>query len=119
MALFDGSIQSARMACRASHDGAAHAIDDRAVEADSMKLRDRITQLESENMALRQKLTVRVELDRSFQSYLHEAVNAVARNVSQLDNEKRERVLLAVAVLYGIIQPTTRKKTPAAAMVKT
>lgn len=83
-----------------------------------MRLRDRIIQLEQENIALRGKLSTRIALDNSFQSYLHEAINAVAKNVSQLDNEKRERVLLAVAVLYGIIQPTTRKKKPAAAMVK-
>lgn len=44
-------------------------------------------------------------LDKGYYTQLPEAVSAVAQNVSLLDQDGRMRVLLAVAVLYGLIKP--------------
>ena len=43
-------------------------------------------------------------LDGSAQYFLKDAVAAVASNIATLNNDERERVLLAVAVLYGIVR---------------
>ena len=44
-------------------------------------------------------------LDKSWQPDIYDAVFAVAKNVSTLNSEAKMRVLLAVAVLFGLIKP--------------
>ncbi len=73
-----------------------------------MRQSERIAQLYAENTALKQKLEARVRLDILSQLTLPDAVSAVSKNLSALKQEERLRVLLAVAVLYGIIKPGER-----------
>ena len=77
-----------------------------------MTLRQRVATLENENRALREKLAVHIRVDKSFQTDLPDAVHAVSRNIVHLNQDQRERVLLAVAVLYGIITPKKRHLRP-------
>lgn len=70
-------------------------------------MRDRLKALEVENATLRARLVVYVRLDATFQSSLAEAVFAVAKNVSGFKPDEKMRILLAVAVLYGLIKPET------------
>ncbi len=46
-----------------------------------------------------------VSLDERIFAQPSEVIGVVARNLARLDNPQRERVLLAVAVLYGIVKP--------------
>lgn len=77
-----------------------------------MTLRQRITTLEAENGALRSKLSARLALDRDWQGNLSDGVFAVAKNLSNFNDLNKERILLAVAVLYGIVRPATPEPCP-------
>ena len=70
-----------------------------------MTLRERIVALEAENAALREKLAVRLRLDRTWQVDLADAIFAVAKNISTFKPDGQMRILLGVAVLYGLIKP--------------
>lgn len=68
-------------------------------------LRQEITSLRAENTLLREKLAAHRKVDGDEKWSIVSAVSAVAKNLGPLKQEERERVLLATAVLYGIIKP--------------
>lgn len=80
-----------------------------------MKLRAQVLSLQTENTALKERLAAMTSASRAMNtsivhfSSLYEVVAAVAQNVKHLDQLNRERVLLAVACLYGIIGPQPPK----------
>jgi hypothetical protein len=75
------------------------------MSTDETTMREELATLRLQRSVLREKLAARVKLDNDWHVSMADCVFAVAKNISTLDNDKRERVLLAVAVLYGIIKP--------------
>ena len=68
-------------------------------------MRDEIRSLKEENAALRERLNARVKADRGQYQTVTDAIDSVCRNIYHLNVENKERVLLAAAVLFGIVKP--------------
>ena len=68
-------------------------------------LRERCAQLQTERDALKARLGVVQALDAQPKFAVSSAVAAVAQNLAALRPEERERTILAIAVLFGVIKP--------------